>query len=152
MTLNQCLDIHALDTQSFAFMTFPFCGYKSWSRYGGIIMPPYLLPGLQNMPPYTTQGYFGHGGIVLYKQHIVHCSQVPWGPNFVQNGDPMGTRFWVRWAPNGDLHQHKWGPNEHISKIDRNKLISWNTEEKNYGTSSQNVASFGTQVCAIFIE
>ena len=47
----------------------------------------------------------------------IHCSQVPWGPNFVQNGDPMGTRFWVRWGPNGDLRQHKWGPNERISKI-----------------------------------
>ena len=23
----------------------------------------------------------------------LHCSQVPWGPNFVQNGDPMGTQF-----------------------------------------------------------
>ena len=59
----------------------------------------------------------------------------------------------MRWGPNGDPCQHKWGAKKRIFKIDRNKLISGNAEEKNYGkTSSQNVASFGTQVCAIFIE
>ena len=44
----------------------------------------------------------------------LHCSQVPWGPNFVENGDPMGTQFWVRWGPNGDHRQHKWGPKKRI--------------------------------------
>ena len=28
------------------------------------------------MPPYTIQGYFGYGGILLYKQHIVHCNNI----------------------------------------------------------------------------
>ena len=45
----------------------------------------------------------------------------------------MGTQFWVTWGPNGDLRQHKWGPKKRIFNIDRNKLISWNTKEKNYG-------------------
>ena len=43
-----------------------------------------------------------------------HCSHMPRGPNFVQNGDPMGTQFWVRWGPNGDLRQQKWGPKKRI--------------------------------------
>ena len=30
---------------------------------------------------------------------LSHCSHWPRGPNFVQNGDPMGTQFWVRWGP-----------------------------------------------------
>ena len=26
----------------------------------------------------------------------------------------MGTQFWVRWGPNGDLRQQKWGPKKRI--------------------------------------
>ena len=43
----------------------------------------------------------------------------------------MGTQFLVRWGPNGDLCQQEWGPKSVFLEIDRNKLISWNTEEKN---------------------
>ena len=28
----------------------------------------------------------------------------------------MGTQFWVRWGPNGDHRQHKWGPKKRIFK------------------------------------
>ena len=55
---------------------------------------------------------------------LLHCSHWPREPNFVQNGDPMGTQFLVRWGPNEDLRQQEWGPKSVFLKIDRNKLIS----------------------------
>ena len=66
----------------------------------------------------------------------LHCSQVPWGPNFEWDGDLMGTFA----STNGDQKND-------FLKIYLNELIPWNTEEKIFRkTPSQSVASFGVQV------
>ena len=100
---------------------------------------------------YKLLGGVNYGFVVGSNQDLspslMHFSQVPWEPNFVQNGDPMVTQFWVRWGPNGDLRQHKWGPKkryfENLSKR-ANSLIYGG---ENYGkTLSRSVASFGVQV------
>ena len=38
------------------------------------------IHGNSIIPPYHTQGDFGYRGILLYKQHIVHWTCVPWHP------------------------------------------------------------------------
>ena len=77
-------------------------------------------------------------GMCWFFVGAVHCSKVPWGPNFVQNADPMGTQFWVRWGPNGDLCQHKWGHKKRFLKIYLNELISLKYRgEKNVGKHLQ---------------
>ena len=81
-------------------------------------LPPFRLTPFGLTPFWLTPFWLRPFGLPPFG--LPHRSQVPWGPNFIQNGDPMGTQFWVIWGPNGDLHQHKW-------------------------------ASFGAQVCAIFI-
>ena len=43
-------------------------------------------------------------------QVIMHYSHMQWIPKFVK----MGTHFWVKWGPNGDLFQQKWGPKKYI--------------------------------------
>ena len=63
-----------------------------------------------------------------------------WGPNFEWYGDLMGTFT----STNGD-------PKSNFLKIYLNELIPWNTEKNCGKTPSQKVASFGAQVCAIFI-
>ena len=38
----------------------------------------------------------------------------------------MGTRFWVKWGPNGDPWQQKWGPKKHIyEELTWNERIRW---------------------------
>ena len=36
------------------------------------------------------------------------------GTEIFQNGDQMGTSFSVKWGPNGDLRQQKWGPSDQM--------------------------------------
>ena len=43
-----------------------------------------------------------------------HCSHTEWGPNFFQNGDQMGTWFWVKWGPSAAEMGTKWGPKKRI--------------------------------------
>ena len=40
----------------------------------------------------------------------IHCSNIAWGPIIFVNGVSMETQFWVKWGPNGDPRQQKWGP------------------------------------------
>ena len=55
-----------------------------------------------------------------------HFSQVPGGPNFVQNEDPILSEMGTFASTNGDQKND-------FLKIYLNELIPWNTEEKNMG-------------------
>ena len=50
-----------------------------------------------NKPPKLTSKFIFLKSIML-NPILLHFSQVPWRPNFVQNGDPMGTQIWARWG------------------------------------------------------
>ena len=59
----------------------------------------------------------------------------------------MGTQFWVKWGPNGDPRQQKWGPKNVYFKIDWNKQIHWRSKfflNKKY-SQRQSVSSFSAQ-------
>ena len=58
--------------------------------------------------------------IYVFKIDIIYTAPTCDGDLFFK----IGTQFGVKWGPNGDLCQHKWGPKKRIFKIDRNKLIS----------------------------
>ena len=58
--------------------------------------PSFGLPPI-GLPPYGLTPFglppFGLTPFRLTPFGLPHCSQMPWGPNFVQNGDPMGTQL-----------------------------------------------------------
>ena len=80
---------------SFAALMLGYHRYWSWLvqvhphlDYPQLDYNPYGLT-LFGLPPFRLTPF----GLPPFG--LPHRSQVPWGPNFVQNGDPMGTQLRV---------------------------------------------------------
>ena len=92
------------------------------------LLPPILpllssLLTVSQLPPHFTPLIFPPP-----KTHKItylsHCSQVPRGPNFVQNGEIWGPNFEYDGDLMGTFASRNWDPKNVFLKIDKNKPVN----------------------------
>ena len=93
-----------VSTHQSEYPTFPPCGADSLSspcNSKNITWVPHFLWSEETATTESREHYTLHYTPQV-RWDVTHWSHMQWGPNFVK----MGTQFWAKWGPNGDLKTH----------------------------------------------